>query len=85
VALTSKLFVLLSNRGVGTEDQGLSLNEFDEDKDHDWREELAKTDTLARPWGFEDDKDDGVVERRGEEEENGRRRRRWGGVEGKRK
>jgi hypothetical protein len=69
VALTSKLFVLRPDLGTGTEYQGLSLNELDEDKDHDWRGELAETDTLGRPWGFEDDKDDGAAERRGEEEE----------------
>jgi len=86
VALTSKLFVSRSDLGTGTEDQGLSLNEFDEDRDHDRRGELAETDTLGRPWGFEDEKDDDVTERQGEEEENGRRRRRiGGGVEGKRK
>jgi len=81
VALTSKLFVSRSDSGTGIEDQGLSLNEFDEDRDHDWRGELAETDTLGRPWGFEDD---GAVERRGEEEENGRKRR-GGDAEGKRK
>jgi hypothetical protein len=64
------------------------LNEFDDDRDHDRRGELAETDTLGRLWGS---KEDGAVERRGEEEENGRRRRRRirgggpGGVEGKRK
>jgi hypothetical protein len=35
VALTSKLFVSLSDSGAGTKDQGLSLNKFDEDRDHD--------------------------------------------------
>jgi len=35
------------------------------------RSELAETDTLGRPWGFEDNKDDGATERRGEEEEEG--------------
>jgi hypothetical protein len=71
VALTSKLFMSRSDSGAGAEDQGLSLNEFDEDRDHDRRGELAETDTLGRPWGFEDNKDDGAAERRGEEEEEG--------------
>jgi hypothetical protein len=53
VALTSKLFASRSDSGAGTEDQGLSLSEFDEDRDHDRRVELAETDTLATPWGFE--------------------------------
>jgi hypothetical protein len=35
VALTSKLFMAQSDSGMGTEDQGLSLNEFDEGRDHD--------------------------------------------------
>jgi hypothetical protein len=67
VALTSKLFVSWSDSGAGTEDQGPSLNEFDEDRDHDQRGELVETDILGRPWGFEDDKDDGAAERWGEE------------------
>jgi hypothetical protein len=58
VALTSKLFVSRSDSGAGTEDQGLSLNEFDEDRDHGRRGELVETDTLGRLWGFEDDKDE---------------------------
>jgi hypothetical protein len=55
VALTSKLFVSRSNSSAGTEDKGLSLNEFDEDRDHDRRWELVKTDTLPRPWCFKTD------------------------------
>jgi hypothetical protein len=35
VALTSKLFVSRSDSSAGTEDQALSLNKFDEDRDHD--------------------------------------------------
>jgi hypothetical protein len=31
VALISKLFMARSDSGMGTKDQGLSLNEFDED------------------------------------------------------
>lgn len=54
-ALTSKLLASRSDSSAGTEVQGLSLNEFDDDRDHDRRGESAETETLARPWGFEDD------------------------------
>lgn len=53
-ALTSKLFASRSDSGAGAEVHGLSLNESDEDTDHDRRGKLPETETLARPFGFEE-------------------------------
>jgi hypothetical protein len=53
-ALTSKFLASRSDSGAGTEVHGLSLNDSDEDRDHGRRGKLAETETLARPFGFEE-------------------------------
>jgi hypothetical protein len=74
-----------SDSGTGIEDQGLSLNEFDEDRDHNWRGGVSRDRHIGETVGLRGRQDNDVAERQGEEEENGRRRRRGGGVERKRK
>jgi hypothetical protein len=72
-----------SDSGVGIEDQGLSLNEFDEDTGQTTTGDSARGvsrdehigETVAH-WGFEDDgQRTGRGRQRGRE--TGRRRRKW--------